>query len=151
MAEPRRNEPFRESSLDSEEYRQRLLRKLNCLVAVLEAAGAKVKRALAGRDPDVERLMRIRTNLLSTLEVCLRAKAALESHEALSEDLRDNLGAIFGDRTMEEDLERFTMPKGAQVEMMSLEEEERFGYMGPIRSGEIQACDLESLTRRLQT
>jgi hypothetical protein len=120
------------------------------LVAVLEAAGAKVKRALAGPDPDVERLMRIRTNLLSTLEVCLRARAALESHEAFPKELRENLGSILGESSVEADLDRFTMPKGSQIEMMSLEEEERFGYMGPIRSGEIEACDIEGLIRRLQ-
>jgi hypothetical protein len=150
MSDPRRKEPFRESSLDSDEYRERLLRKISCLVAVLEAAGAKVKRALAGPDPDVERLMRIRTNLLSTLEVCLRAKAALEGREALPAELRDNLGSILGEGSIGADLDRFTMPKGAQIEMMSLEEEERFSYMGPIRQGEIESCDLEGLTRRLQ-
>ena len=74
-------EPFRESHLDSPEYRERLMRKLNCLIAVLEVATAKVDRSIEGPGADVERLGRIRTNLRGTLDVCLRARAALEVHE----------------------------------------------------------------------
>ncbi len=67
-------EPFHESNLEDPEYRERLMRKLNCLIAVLEVANAKVKRSLAGPAPDIERLEKIRTNLTSTLEVCRKAK-----------------------------------------------------------------------------
>ena len=54
----------------------RLMRKLNALIAVLEVANAKVSRSLDGPEPDMERLLKIRTNLSSTLEVCKRARRA---------------------------------------------------------------------------
>ena len=69
--------PYSDSHLDSPEYRKRLLRKLNTLIAVLEVACAKVRRSLTGPDADVERLLRIQKNLKDTLQVCLRAKKAL--------------------------------------------------------------------------
>ena len=71
-------EPFNETDLESPEYRERLMRKLNTLIAVLEVASAKVKRSLDGPDPDMDRLIKIRTNLSSTLEVCKRARRALQ-------------------------------------------------------------------------
>ena len=51
--------PFSESHLDSPEYRRRLMRKLNTLIAVLEVACAKVRQSLSGPDPDIDRLNRI--------------------------------------------------------------------------------------------
>jgi hypothetical protein len=54
------------------------MRKLNCLIAVLEVASAKVRKNMAGSPPDSERLARICANLESTLEVCQRARTALE-------------------------------------------------------------------------
>ncbi|MEZ5975946.1 MAG: hypothetical protein R3E96_14220 [Planctomycetota bacterium] len=88
------NESFRESDLESPEYRERLMRKINCLIAVLEVASAKVKRSLNGPEPDMERLVRIQTNLASTLEVCRRARRALERRETLPEGLPENLAAV---------------------------------------------------------
>ena len=73
-----REEPFSESHLGSPEYRERLMRKLNCLITVLEVATAKVRKNMAGSPPDSERLARICSNLQSTLEVCQRARTALE-------------------------------------------------------------------------
>jgi hypothetical protein len=58
------------------------MRKLNCLIAVLEVATAKVKKSMDGSPPDAERLARICANLQSTLEVCQRARAALEKRQA---------------------------------------------------------------------
>jgi len=58
------------------------MRKLNCLIAVLEVATAKVKKSMDGSPPDAERLARICANLQSTLEVCQRARTALEKRQA---------------------------------------------------------------------
>ena len=80
MSQPEEH-PYSDAHLDSPEYRKRLLRKLNTLIAVLEVACAKVRRSLAGTDPDVARLTRIQNNLKETLQVCLRAKCALERCE----------------------------------------------------------------------
>ena len=77
--------PFSESNLESPEYRARLQRKLNCLIAVLEVACAKVRRSLTGPDADTERLTRIQKNLQDTLNVCQRAKRALERAQAEAE------------------------------------------------------------------
>ena len=85
------DKPFNESHLQDAEYRDRLMRKLNCLIAVLEVANAKVKKSLAGPEPDVERLEKIQTNLKSTLEVCRRARKALERREALPQGLPDRI------------------------------------------------------------
>lgn len=79
---PPQEEPFSESHLGSPEYRDRLMRKLNCLIAVLEVATAKVKKSMDGSPPDAERLARICANLQSTLEVCQRARTALEKRQA---------------------------------------------------------------------
>ena len=78
MEDKSRQDPFSDDNLDSPEYRARLMRKLNCLVALLEVAISRVHQTLAGPDPDVERLERIRSNLQSTLSVCVRARVALE-------------------------------------------------------------------------
>ena len=88
------DQPFHESDLDSPEYRDRLMRKLNALIAVLEVATAKVRKSLAGPAPDVQRLTKIQSNLTSTLEVCRRARRALERREALPEGLPENLAAV---------------------------------------------------------
>ena len=140
-------EPFRESNLESVEYRQRLMRKLNCLIAVLEVAAAKVRRGLAGPEPDVERLTKIQANLTNTLEVCRRARRALERREELPGDLPVNLtDAVL---EMGADGNRGSIPEGANVELASLEERQRFERMGRIKPEEIQSCDLDALAERL--
>ncbi len=139
------DQPFSDSHLESPAYRKRLLRKLNTLIAVLEVACAKVRRSLQGPEPDVERLTRIHTNLRDTLNVCQRAKRALQRHEALPNDLPPILG------------EGCELGKGepvgdkrpASVEMSSPEEEEKFEGLGPITNEEIRGTDLDDLCRKL--
>ena len=135
-------QPFRESDLQDPAYRSRLLRKLNCLIAVLEVARAKVQRSLSGPGHDLDKLTRIRTNLASTLDVCRRAKWALERRETLPEGLPENLAAIA--RGMGQSL-----PQGAHVEMRTEAEAEHFAAMGPILREELEACDLEELILQL--
>jgi len=157
MSQNPKDEPFSEANLNSPEYRERLTKKLNCLIAVLEVATAKVRRSLAGPDPDVERLTRIRNNLQSTLEVCLRAKAALERREALPSELPDNLNEIIqsaglqGSRTDKlPGPELRALPKGSETEMSSEDERKRFERLGAIDPDTIGDVDIEELTRRLQ-
>jgi len=142
-------EPFQDSNLQDAEYRERLMRKLNCLIAVLEVANAKVKRSLAGPDPDQERLGRIRSNLTSTLEVCRRAKRALERREALPEGLPENLAEVVRFTTAEEKVSR--LPRGSNIEMSSPAEHKRFEEMGSIEDTEITSCDWDELARQLQS
>ncbi len=136
-------QPFSESNLADPAYRLRLLRKLNCLIAVLEVAKAKVQRSLTGPEPDLDRLRGIRANLGSTLEVCRRAKGALERREALPEGLPENLAAMArGPQN--------PLPVGARTEMRSRAEFECFSAMGPIGIDELAACDMDRLIQRLQ-
>jgi len=148
-------EPFNESHLDSAEYRERLMRKLNCLIAVLEVAHAKVKKSLAGPKPDVTRLRKIQTNLTSTLEVCRRARRALEQREALPADLPQNLSGIVeqasGRSTGQARRRPKALPRGARYEMRDAAEHARFTMMGQISRREIDTCDFEKLGRRLQS
>lgn len=149
-------QPFHESNLDSAEYRERLMRKLNTLIAVLEVAGAKVRRSLAGPEPDLERLTRIKANLQNTLEVCLRARSALEKRGALPKGLsRELTEAVSPDML---DAARMARPEerrrkrklGQGIEMTSLDEVEKFRRLGQIRRAEIETCDLEELASKLQ-
>lgn len=150
MSSQPEEQPYSDSHLDSPEYRRRLLRKLNTLIAVLEVACAKVRRSLAGPDPDVERLTRIQNNLKETLQVCLRAKNALERSEqaanqpqAVSEPEKTipmQLPAATGD----------AHPVSAQKgELASADEQRKFQRLGPIDLREVRACDLDNLCQKL--
>jgi len=151
MSQPEEH-PYSDAHLDSPEYRKRLLRKLNTLIAVLEVACAKVRRSLAGADPDVERLTRIQNNLKETLAVCLRAKRALERCEQKKiEDAGNSAGAV---RPPEEIVPQLpakaSSPEEAQAgELASAEEERKFQRLGPIDLREVRACDLDVLCQKL--
>ena len=157
-AEPE-EQPYSESNLESPVYRQRLKRKLDCLIAVLEVATAKVRRSLAGPDADVERLQRIEKNLADTLQVCKRAKLALERREKLPEELPFQLDQVVQksgldipptDAAPSGPKPRST-PQGMVIEMSSAEEYEHFKQLDPIGGDEIASCDLDELCRQLQS
>lgn len=139
-------QPFSDSNLESPEYRRRLKRKLSTLIAVLEVACAKVRRSLNGPEADTDRLTRIQRNLNDTLQVCLRAKRALERCEALPEDLPASLRRVPGSVQSFETQKR---AQGAGVEMSSEAETEKFREMQPIDNAEIRSVDLDDLCNRL--
>jgi len=146
MSQPE-EKPFSDSHLDSPEYRRRLLRKLNTLIAVLEVACSKVQRSLEAPNADVERLKRVDKNLTDTLRVCLRAKVALERCERLPSDLPAQLAqtSAAGDASAKD----AAVPRiGALIEL-STTEAKKFQKLGPIDPREIRACDLDTLCRRL--
>ena len=147
MSSEKPEQPFNESDLESAEYRERLMRKLNTLIAVLEVASAKVDRSLNGPAPDVERLAKIRTNLVSTLEVCKRARRALERREALPEGLPENLAEVVRTAGKHKRLPK-RLPIGAGAEMSSLDEKRRFERMGKITESEIEGVDFDALSTR---
>ena len=150
MEDQSKQDPFSENNLESPEYRERLTRKLNCLVALLEVAISRVHQTLSGPDPDVERLERVRTNLQSTLGVCLRARVALEEQRALPGDLPQVLGRITFDAHHEGgEVPQEPLPPGAFVELSSSNEHAKFQKRGPISVREIHETDLEDLERRL--
>lgn len=120
------------------------MRKLNALIAVLEVATAKVRKSLSGSQPDTERLTKIQANLASTLEVCQRARRALERREALPEGLPENLAAVVKVSRPAE------LPPGADAEMLSAAEKSRFEKLGPISDRDLQSVDMNELERLLQ-
>jgi len=144
------DESFQETNLNSPEYRERLMRKLNCLIAVLEVATAKVRKSLADPAADVERLTRIRTNLQSTLDVCMRARTALERREALPKELPENLSQVIEEtRVVELRGQKRSPQSGARSDPRKAERR-KFESMGTIQKSEIVRVDLDELTRKLQ-
>lgn len=141
-------QPFSESHLDSPEYRKRLLRKLNTLIAVLEVACAKVRRSLAGPDPDVERLTRIQNNLKETLQVCQRAKGALERCEQQkSEELAPTELEASSPAQLPAPAKQQSASQAG--ELVSRDEQRKFQRLGPIDLREVRACDLDDLCQKL--
>jgi hypothetical protein len=146
---------FNKSKLESPAYRQRLMRKINCLIAVLEVACAKVRRSLDAPDADTQRLERIQSNLTQTLDVCRRAKGALERREQLPGDLPSQLAEIsnldsLGDKHGDGEDRVLRPHRGKYVEFASDDEAQRFDSMGPIAKDELDGLDLDELSRRLQ-
>jgi len=147
MSSPEEQQPYSDSHLESPEYRKRLLRKLNTLIAVLEVACAKVRRSLAGPNPDVERLTRIQNNLKETLQVCLRAKRALERCDSKEESAAAGLEAGVP--------AQLPAPQHVQAqgslpgELSSKDEQRKFQRLGPIDLREVRSCDLDALCQKL--
>ena len=125
------------------------MRKLNTLIAVLEVANAKVDRSLNGPDPDMDRLIKIRTNLTSTLEVCKRARRALERRETLPEGLPENLAEVVRTAGKHHRLPK-RLPAGSSAEMSSDAERRRFENMGRITKSDVEEVDFDDLTSRFQ-
>jgi hypothetical protein len=78
-----------QSGLSSAEYRAKLLTKLNCLIAVLEVAIAKISRSIDLPGTNEERLLKIRSNLENTLSICIK------SEELEQIDIDDLLKKLF--------------------------------------------------------
>jgi hypothetical protein len=128
------------------------MRKLNCLIAVLDVACTKVRRSLAGDAPDIERLTRIQDNLTRTLKVCRKAKLALERREALPEDLPASLKGVVGDMGIQKAAsgKKAKFPTGAYIEMTSNSEAKKFRDLGPIKMDELDSIDFDQLAQDLQ-
>lgn len=145
-------QPFSESHLESPAYRERLMRKLNCLIAVLEVACAKVRQSLSLPEADAERLLRIQKNLQDTLDVCQRARRALTNREELPAELSSHLGLIGSDQALGAPIARArTQRPRATSDVSSADEAARFEKLGPIRSADIRSIDFDALARMLQS
>lgn len=150
-------EPFSESHLGSPEYRERLMRKLNCLIAVLEVATAKVKKNMAGSPPDSERLARICANLQSTLEVCQRARTALERRNGSSpQPVRPKAAdKVVVPRARARASPSKPKPAAKKnrrrllTDISTEAERKKFEKLPPIDRRSIRSCDLDELARRL--
>jgi len=148
-------------SLDSAEYRASLLRKLNCLISVVEVALAKVRVNLQAPGADLERLTRIRLNLENTLNVCRRAKLALERREPMPAGLPGEI-ASFTTKVappVKPKAKPKVSPIGPDgrpgmsyrdyVEFSSLGEYQKFKGLPAIRPEDVKKVDLDELTQKL--
>ncbi|MBI1380267.1 MAG: hypothetical protein GC161_04180 [Planctomycetaceae bacterium] len=151
MSEQPRDESFSETHLDSPEYRERLRKKLDCLIAVLDVACAKVRRTLEQKGADTERLLRIQKNLSETLATCQRARQALDRRERLPQNLSATLNALA--RGEDEQPERGVRARrlSPKAEFSSPRERQRFEGRAAVATSEIRSCDLDELARRLQS
>ena len=140
--DPEKNSPHHHpNALSSAEYRARLLAKLNCLVAVLEVAIAKISKSMDLPGANEERLVKIRSNLENTLSICKRAKSTLERGASAPGVLRRRSGTrktVDGKMTARD-----------YVELSSIEEYRKFKTLPPIDADELASLDVENLIRRL--
>ena len=134
--------PSPHSSLSSAEYRAKLLTKLNCLIAVLQVAIAKISKGLELPGANEERLLKVRSNLDNTLSICKRAKGTLEKGMGMSPrkrlDAAKNTQAAGGKMSYRD-----------YVELSSIDEYKKFKTMPPIKVDELESVDLDDLLGKL--
>ena len=130
------NTPKLPEALGSAEYRTRLTTKLNCLIAVLEVAIAKITKSMDAPGANEDRLTKIRGNLENTLSICHRAKQTLDKTQQ-------------NKQTMRRDRDGKLMTARDYVELTSIEEYRKFRGMKPITPEEVEAIDFDELSRRL--
>lgn len=123
-------------ALSSTEYRARLTTKLNCLIAVLEVAIAKITKSMEVPGANEDRLTKIRGNLENTLSICQRARQTLD---------RTSGGKSLTARTES----RGGMSARDYVELTSIDEYRKFRRMEPITRDELSTIDFDELARRL--
>jgi hypothetical protein len=136
MEDEKNNAPKLPEALGSAEYRARLTTKLNCLIAVLEVAIAKITKSMDVPGSNEERLLKIRGNLENTLSICHRAKQTLDRTST-------------GKTTMLRGEDKASMSARDYVELTSIDEYRKFRNMEPIAKNELQAIDFDELARRL--
>lgn len=123
-------------ALGSAEYRTRLTTKLNCLIAVLEVAIAKITKSLDTPGANEDRLTKIRGNLENTLSICHRAKQTLDRSSTKKQPVRPAVDSN-------------SMTARDYVELTSIEEYRKFRTMTPITQQELESIDFDELSRRL--
>ncbi|MCC7061192.1 MAG: hypothetical protein IT456_00205 [Planctomycetes bacterium] len=129
--------PNMPEALSSAEYRTRLSTKLNCLIAVLEVAIAKISKSMDLPGANEERLLKIRSNLENTLSICHRAKTTLERTGGVAKT-----AAVRG-------LDKSEMTARDYVELSSIDEYRKFRKMPPITKEDLGTLDFDELARRL--
>ena len=129
------------SSLSSAEYRAKLLTKLNCLIAVLQVAIAKISKGLDLPGANEERLLKVRGNLENTLSICKRAKGTLEKGMGVSS--RKRIDAAKGQTAAGK------MSYRDYVELSSIDEYKKFKALPPIDGDNLASVDMDDLIQKL--
>jgi hypothetical protein len=130
------NTPKLPDALGSADYRARLTTKLNCLIAVLEVAIAKITKSMETPCANEERLTKIRGNLENTLSICHRARQTLD-RTATAGRGRPAGSAKNG------------MSARDYVELTSIDEYRKFRSMPAISKDELTSIDFDELARQL--
>lgn len=139
-----------DAGINSAEYRTRLLTKLNCLIAVLEVAIAKITRSMEQPAANQERLLKIRANLENTLSICNRAKHTLERGMAAAPS-RPQLPARRSEpHAHADEAGDPKMTYRDYVELSSIDEYRKFRSLPPIQRDHLGGIDFEELIKRLQ-
>ena len=137
MDSNKNDNPNLPEALGSAEYRARLTTKLNCLIAVLEVAIAKIQKSMDLPGANEERLQKIRSNLENTLSICHRAKQTLER-------------AVSGAKAVAtRSTDKPQMTARDYVELSSIDEYRKFRKMSPITKDDLNSIDFDELARRL--
>ena len=131
------------SGLSSAEYRAKLLTKLNCLIAVLQVAIAKISRSIDLPGANEERLLKIRNNLENTLSICKRAKGTLEKGVGVPTQRRSS------GQHGEDKADAGKMSYRDYVELSSIDEYKKFKELPPIETDDLDRVDLDDLIRKL--
>ena len=134
-ADKNNSSPKLPEALGSTEYRARLTTKLNCLIAVLEVAIAKITKSMDVPGANEERLAKIRGNLENTLSICHRAKQTLDRTST-------------GRAAVSQEAKR-SMTARDYIELTSIDEYRKFRHMEPISREDLAAIDFDELARRL--
>ena len=129
------------TGLSSAEYRAKLLTKLNCLIAVLEVAIAKISRSIDLPGTNEERLLKIRSNLENTLSICKRAKNTLVKGMDPAAKKQGSPARSRGGKDK--------MSYRDYVELSSIEEYQKFKALPPIKSEELEQIDIDDLVKKL--
>ena len=152
----------KKDDISPEQYRARLNNKLNCLVAVLEVAIAKIDRTMDGPSANTDRLNKIRENLENTLAICRRASKTLQSDtSAMPEMPAVDLKKAAEQARMANDFQAKAqkpitrksprdMTYRDYVELSSVKEYRKFKQLPPIKKKDLEEADLDTLMRKLQ-
>ncbi len=130
--------------MNSAEYKQRLLHKLDCLINVLETAIGKIETTLSAAPENRDRLERIKSNLNNTLEICRRARTTL-----LTKIEKDRNAGSASIRPLSARPKGEPMTFRNYVELSSIEEFRKFRDMKAITNEEIRGTDFDELARKL--
>jgi hypothetical protein len=129
------------SSLSSAEYRAKLLTKLNCLLAVLQVAIAKISKGMELPGANEDRLLKVRGNLENTLSICKRAKVTLEKGMGVPARKRAE--------APHEQAASGRMSYRDYVELSSIDEYKKFKSLPPIEDDELGSVNLDELIQKL--
>ena len=138
------------NGMNAEEYKLRLLNKLNCLIAVLEVAITKINKTIETTKSNPDKLNKIKKNLENTLAICKRAKDTLERKIKQKDYKIENTGScsISHQNKINKNKEG-KMTYRDYVELSSIKEYQKFKKLPPIKIEEVKKTNVDELIKKL--